>query len=291
VTRAAETSPQAAGLSQTTRVLPWEDSSARNILLQGETGPVPGKVVQVGSGPDVVFLHGLVGLNDHWGGVITRCMGEVRGTLLELPLLDLKGSDCTIQGVTALTIAFLDQHLARPTVLAGNSFGGHVALRVAIKRPDLVRGLVLAGSSGLFERTLVQGAPIRPPREWVAEKISELFYDPRAMHEDDIDRAHAVLNTRQGARAMVRLSRTARRNHLGDQIGEITAPTLLIWGREDVVTPPSAAQGFLDLMPNARIVWVDRCGHTPMLEAPGIFAESLTAFVKELEGEPDNTGV
>ncbi len=89
---------------------------------------------------------------------------------------------------------------------------------------------------------------------------------------------------------MVRLSRTARRNHLGDQIGEITAPTLLIWGREDVVTPPSAAQGFLDLMPNARIVWVDRCGHTPMLEAPGIFAESLTAFVRELEGEPENHG-
>jgi pimeloyl-ACP methyl ester carboxylesterase len=264
-------------------VLPWNEADTRVEMLRGDSGPVPARVVECGRGADVVFLHGLVGLNDHWGEVMHRSQDAVCGTLLELPLLDLTGSDCTIQGVSDLTVSFLERRFGRPVVLVGNSFGGHVALRIAIRRPDLVRGLVLAGSSGLFERTLVQGAPIRPPREWVAEKIGELFYDPSAMHEDDIDRAHAVLNTRQGARAMVRLSRTARRNHLGDLIGEITAPTLLIWGKEDVVTPPSAAQGFLDLMPNARIVWVERCGHTPMLEAPQIFAASLVEFVRTLD--------
>ncbi|MBZ0171798.1 MAG: alpha/beta hydrolase, partial [Phycisphaerales bacterium] len=200
------------------------------------TRPVEARVIECGAGPRVVYLHGLVGLNDHWSEVIGRSLDSIKSTLFELPLLDLTGSDCSIQGVTDLTIAFLDRHVVEPTVLAGNSFGGHVALRVALKRPDLVRGLVLTGSSGLFERTLVRGAPIRPPREWVEEKIGELFYDRSAMIPEDIDRAHQVLNTRQGARAMVRLSRTARRNHLGDQIGDIAAPTLLIWGREDVVT-------------------------------------------------------
>lgn len=254
-------------------------------MLDGESGPIESRVVELGRGPRVVFLHGLVGLNDHWGEVVARSDGQMHSTLFELPLLDLNGADCTIQGVTALTISFLDKHIGEPVVLVGNSFGGHVALRIAIKRPDLVRGLVLAGSSGLFERTLVRGAPIRPSREWVAEKIGELFYDRSAMHDEDIDRAHQVLNTRHGARAMVRLSRTARRNHLGDRIGEIRAPTLLIWGREDIVTPPSAAQGFLDLMPDARIVWVDRCGHTPMLESPGVFAGALADFLNTLVGE------
>lgn len=263
-------------------------------MLRGHSAEIAARVIECGEGPSVVFLHGLVGLNDHWRKVIGRIRGGVRSTLFELPLLDLKGSDCSVQGVTELTIAFLEEHVQTPTVLVGNSFGGHVALRIAHKRPDLVRGLVLAGSSGLFERTLVRGAPVRPPRDWVAEKIAELFYDKSALDESDIDRAHQVLNTRQGARAMVRLSRTARRNHLGDVLGDIATPTLLIWGREDVVTPPSAAQGFHDLMPNTELVWVEKCGHTPMLEAPQVFSEALLRFADRVYGsaasQSDHTG-
>jgi 2-hydroxy-6-oxonona-2,4-dienedioate hydrolase len=258
--------------------MPWGESESRVVSMPGVSTDIAARVIECGDGPGVVFLHGLVGLNDHWRKVIGRIKHGVRSTLFELPLLDLKGSDCSVQGVTELTIAFLENHVATPTVLVGNSFGGHVALRIAHKRPDLVRGLVLAGSSGLFERTLVRGAPIRPPRDWVKEKIEELFYDKTALDESDIDRAHEVLNTRQGARAMVRLSRTARRNHLGDVLGDIKTPTLLIWGREDVVTPPSAAQGFHDLMPNTELVWVEECGHTPMLEAPQVFSDALLAF-------------
>ncbi|MEM7754864.1 MAG: alpha/beta hydrolase [Planctomycetota bacterium] len=262
--------------------------TTRTLTLAGSTGKeIEARVLESGAGPRVVFLHGLVGLNEHWDLVEERVRTDLRCVRLEIPLLDLTGSDCSIQGVTELTEAYLEQAKAEsgnaePVVLVGNSFGGHVALRIALRRPDLCRGLVLAGSSGLFERTLVKGAPIRPPKSWLREKIAELFYDTSCMREDDVDRAHAVLSTRQGARAMVRLSRTARRNHLGDQIGDVAAPTLLIWGKQDIVTPPSAAQGFLDLMPDARIVWVDRCGHTPMLEAPDTFAAALTEFVAGL---------
>ncbi len=280
---------KAGPLEEPTPPAPPPAEVERRVTLRGSAGQhIPARVHECGTGPRVLFLHGLVGLNDHWEGVVDLVRDSVACTRLELPLLDLTGEDCSIQGVTDLTVQFIEEHLtpgdpaAGPSVLVGNSFGGHVALRVALERPRFVRGLVLAGSSGLIERTLVQGAPVRPPREWVAEKIGELFYDKSCMRDDDVDRAHAVLNTRQGARAMVRLSRTARRNHLGDRIGNIHAPTLLIWGRQDLVTPPSAAQGFLDLMPDARIVWVDRCGHTPMLEAPGVFARSLLEFVAGL---------
>lgn len=274
-------SPVTSSSSQTQTTAGVADASgAKRITLQVAGGrPVAADVAQCGTGTRTVFLHGLVGLNEHWEHVVSRVQGRLACTQLELPLLELTGSDCSVQGVTDLTIQFLDRYVDEPSILVGNSFGGHVALRIALERPDLVRGLVLAGSSGLFERTLVKGAPLHPSRDWVTEKIGELFYDKSCMRADDIDRAHEVLNTRQGKRAMVRLSKTARRNNLGDQIGDITKPTLLIWGRQDVVTPPSAAQGFLELIPDARIVWVDRCGHTPMLEAPDTFAEALTSFV------------
>lgn len=254
------------------------------VALTGASGSsIPARVVSSGVGIPVVFLHGLVGLNEHWESVVERIRHRFSCRTLELPLLDLNGQDCSIHGVTDLTVQFLHKHVREPVVLVGNSFGGHVALRIALRRSSMVKGLVLAGSSGLFERTFVKGAPVRPSRVWLEEKISELFHDQNAMNQSDVDRAHVALSERSGARAMVRLSRSARRNYLGDQIGDIHTPTLLIWGRNDVVTPPSAAQGFLDLMPNAEIFWIDRCGHAPMIEAPSEFARAMLDFADRLD--------
>ncbi len=253
------------------------------LTISGLSGtPVAAEVVEVGQGKPFVFLHGLVGLNDHWDQVVQGVKSKARCVMLELPLLDLSGDDCSIDGVTVLTAKFLEQHVREPVVLVGNSFGGHVALKLAIERPDLVRGLVLAGSSGLLERTMVREVQIRPSKEWVAEKIGELFFDRSKMHPGDVDRAHAELSRRGGARAIVRLSRTARRNHLGSELHRINVPTLLIWGREDVVTPPEAAEGFLKSIRKSRIVWFDRCGHAPMIECPHEFARALAEFSDEL---------
>jgi len=260
----------------------------------GLPGPLPRSVWQAGSdvaativdrgrGVPVVFLHGLVGLNEHWESVVDRVHERTRCVLFGLPLLQLRGEDCSIHGATRLTTKFLGDYLRQPAVLVGNSFGGHVALRIAIENPELVRGLVLAGSSGLIEKSMVSDVQIRPSREWLRRKIGELFHDQSKMREADLDRAHKELSDRGGARAMVRLSRSARRDHLGDRISQIQAPTLLIWGREDIVTPPEAAEGFLRMIRGSRLVWLDRCGHAPMIECPDQFAAATLEFVTELE--------
>lgn len=278
--------------------VPVADPSSNAVVrpISGLSGePVPAEVIDLGQGKPIVFLHGLVGLNDHWDTVVQKVRHKARCVMLELPLLDLAGDDCSIDGVTVLTARFLEQHVREPVVLVGNSFGGHVALKLSLDRPDLVRGLVLAGSSGLLERTMVREVQIRPNREWVAEKIGELFFDRSKMYPGDVERAHAALSHRGGARAIVRLSRSARRNHLGEELHRIGVPTLLIWGREDIVTPPEAAEGFLKSIRKSRIVWLDRCGHAPMIECPEEFARALGEFSDELnraETEPglDGTG-
>jgi len=238
---------------------------------------------EVGTGVPVVFLHGLVGLNEHWDAVVARVHHKMRCTLFELPLLRLRGEHCSIQGVAALTQRFLEEHSSEPSVLVGNSFGGHVAVRVALQRPDLVRGLVLAGSSGIIEKSLVSDVQIRPSRDWLRRKIGELFYDQSKMREADLERAHRELSDRGGARAMVKLSRSARRDHLGSRMREIAAPTLIIWGREDIVTPPEAAEQFAELISDSRLVWFDACGHAPMIEKPELFADSMLEFAEHLE--------
>jgi len=241
-------------------------------------------VVEVGSGLPVVFLHGLVGLNEHWEGVVERVCHRTRCVMFELPLLRLRGEDCSIHGVTRLTMQFLREHVGEPAVLVGNSFGGHVALRIALETPELCRGLVLAGASGLIEKSMVSDIQVRPSREWLTRKIGELFHDHSNMRPADIDRAHRELSDRGGARAMVKLSRSARRDHLGDRIAQIDRPTLILWGRQDIVTPPEAAEDFNRMIRGSRLVWLDRCGHAPMIERPDQFAEALLGFAAGLAG-------
>ncbi|QKK10193.1 MAG: alpha/beta fold hydrolase [Planctomycetota bacterium] len=157
---------------------------------------IAARVTEVGSGPAVVFLHGLVGLNDHWEEVVARVHPNVRCVLLELPLLNLPRDICSIEGVADLTQRFVRENLDEPAVLVGNSFGGHVALRVALEHPEIVSGLVLAGSSGLIERSMVREVQIRPSREWLSEKIGELFFDRAHMRDADLERAHKELSRR-----------------------------------------------------------------------------------------------
>lgn len=267
----------------TQKAEPTDRFQRESVLLTSPAGrAVTAKVVRAGEGTKFVFLHGLVGLNEHWEEVIRRVEGRLSCTTVELPLLDLTGEDCSIQAVTEMTVQFLERHIDGPSILVGNSFGGHVAAKIALRRSDLVQGLVLAGASGLFERTMVRGAPVRPSRDWLTEKIGELFHDKSRMNKNDVERAHALLSKRAGAKAMVRLSKTARRDNLSGDLCDIVCPTLLIWGRQDIVTPPSAGQGFMDLLPDARIVWIEDCGHAPMIEAPEPFAEALLDFSEEI---------
>lgn len=256
----------------------------RPFMLRGlAEKEVRADVVDAGTGTPVVFLHGLVGLNDHWETVAHRVVARNRCIMLQLPLLGLTGDDCSIHGATELTARFLQQYVGGPSVIVGNSFGGHVALRLAVEQPQLLKGLVLAGSSGLIEKSMVSDVQIRPSREWLERKIGELFFDKTKMNPNDVERAFRELSERGHARAMVKLSRSARRNHLGSLIGGIKAPTLLIWGREDIVTPPEAAHELHAKIRNSRLCWLDRCGHAPMIERPEEFAEALIEFTGELD--------
>jgi 2-hydroxy-6-oxonona-2,4-dienedioate hydrolase len=258
----------------TERALVSPPGEGRRVVLRGLQGvDVPADVMEFGTGRPVVFLHGLVGLNDHWEEVAQRAAARGRCILLQLPLLELKGDDCSIHGATELTRVFLERHVGVPAV----------ALRIALERPDLLSGLVLAGSSGLIEKSMVSDVQIKPSREWMERKIGELFFDRSKMNPADVDRAHRELSQRAHARAMVKLSRSARRNHLGDRIGSIRTPTLLVWGRQDIVTPPEAAHELREKIAGSRLVWLEQCGHAPMIERPDTFGEALVEFLEELD--------
>lgn len=257
----------------------------REIQVYGVTGrPVTAAVDVVGEGTPLVFLHGMLGLNRHWRPVTDRLRDRARCYMFELPLLDLRGDDCSVEAVTAMAMKFVEDTFDEPVVLLGSSLGGHIALRIAIDRPDSVKGLVLAGSSGTIENPISGSVQIRPSREWVRNKIGSMFYDPSNITEPELTRVHAELNQREGARSIVKLTRSCRKDHLGDRLPFIKAPTLLIWGRNDQITPPEAAHAFMSHLSNASIHWLDQCGHAPMVEHPDAFADRVRTFLAQIEG-------
>lgn len=230
----------------------------------------------------VVFLHGLLGINEHWAGVVERVRERATCLLVELPLLKLRGDLCSIEGATNMVATELRNRLDGPAVLIGNSFGGHLAMRIALDDPTVVSGLVLSGSSGLFERTFEKDVQHRPSKEWLEKKIRELFHDPAKAPAESIERAYAELSDRAAARAMVRLSKSAKNDHMGERMRNISHPTLLIWGKQDIVTPPSVAEEFSTLIPDSRLRWIDECGHAPMIEQAERFSEELHTFLDEV---------
>lgn len=234
------------------------------------------------SSTPLVFLPGLIGLNEHWMLVAERVRERLPCVLFQPPLLKVAGEHASTHGWAAITSEFLRSFLDRPAILVGSSFGGHVAMRTALLAPDLVRGVVLTGSSGMGEKSIISDNQVRATPDWCQRRISELYHDQSHVRDEEIMRAFAELSDRGNARVMIRLSKSARRDHLTDELPNLKQPALLIWGKQDIVTPPAACRALARGLPNARMVWLDECGHVPMVEKPGPFAEALVAFATEI---------
>lgn len=240
------------------------------------------RIDRAGRGEPVVVLNGLLGLNQHWMTCLRHWATRAEVLLLEPPLLQMKGPGCSVAGVTRMIAGVLEALVDRPAVMVGNSLGGHVALRLALEHPRLVRGLVLVGSSGLFERGFERGVEHSPSRAWLERKITDLFYDPTRMWPDMIDTAHAELSRRSAARALVKLGRSAKNDHLGERLHAVDVPVLLAWGKQDTVTPPEVAEQFKQLLPRATLEWIDRCGHAPQIEQADELARLVGVYLDRL---------
>jgi len=178
-----------------------------------------------------------MGQMHHWAAVLEGLEGGSRAMAPDLPMLQGERASASLDALARHVVGFMDALEVPRAVVGGNSLGGHVALRLALKEPERVTGLILAGSSGLFERGFSSGVPHRPDRRWVREKMEEVFFDSSLVTEGWVEEAHRVVTTPASALRVLRLARDARRDNLEARLGRIRVPTLLVWGREDRITP------------------------------------------------------
>jgi pimeloyl-ACP methyl ester carboxylesterase len=143
-----------------------------------------------------------------------------------------------------------------------------------------VERLVLCGSAGLFERNLSGKIP-RVSHSFIREQASKIFHDPRHVSDDLVDDIYAMLSERDYRRFLLRVAKATRDRYMLDELSQVNVPTLIIWGRDDAITPPFVAEQFRSHIRDAGLVFLDHCGHAPPIEQPEAFARLMHAFLKD----------
>jgi len=238
--------------------------------------------LEVGEGETLMLCHGLFGALSNFSDLIEKFRHTHKVVVPILPLFDLDILHTTVSGLEKHIAAFIEHKNYTNIHLLGNSLGGHVALVYILKHPERVKSLTLTGSSGLFENAMGDSYPKRGDYEYIKNKTAQTFYDPAVATTALVDEVFEITKNRLKVIKIISLAKSAIRHNLGEELNQINQPTLLIWGKNDIVTPPFVAEEFKKLIPNSQLHFIDKCGHAPMMEVPAEFNIILEKFLGSL---------
>ncbi|MCP4448546.1 MAG: alpha/beta hydrolase [Myxococcales bacterium] len=250
--------------------------------------------VDVGEGPPVVLIHGFGSSLEIWHKVVPELSPDHR-----VIAIDLKGfgwssrpeGDYSPTEQGRLVLALLSKLGVERADIVGHSWGGSVALALALQAPERVERIALYGA-WIYEEQL-------PPfflwaRAWgvgeflfsafygerMEEQVAHAYYDPSSVPQERLD-AIEELFSRPGTKAAALTAvRDQRYDRIQKRYKTLKHPTLLLWGRDDQVARLHFGERLRSDIPNARLNVYPRCGHIPMLEAAGASTRDLVEFLQ-----------
>ena len=173
--------------------------------------------------------------------------------------------------------------------LVGNSMGGYISWELAVRKPEIVKKLVLVNSAG-YEMDKVGGVFIQLSRTKLFKKlfskgipfpitkraaINSLFIRPTNI---ELEAFHELLNRKETIRTLNKLGSSKQLADVS-RIKLINIPTLIIWGKEDKVISVEHAYSFDQDIGNSSLKIYEDIGHVPMLECAEKFSNDLLAFL------------
>lgn len=245
--------------------------------------------------PTVVLVHGFASALETWSGVAPALARTHRVIALDLKgfgWTDRPEGDYSPEAEARLVLRLLEQRGVTKAAWVAHSWGSSVALAAAMQAPDRVTRIALYDAwvyeeqlptffhwsradgvgDALFGLFYAQRAD---------ERISLAFYDKKYVTEKFVEEVEAALD-RPGTTAAA-LAAVRGMSYEGKDAAyrKIDKPTLLMWGREDVVTPLKYGERLARDLPKSRLVVYPRCGHFPMIEALSTSNRDLVAFLEE----------
>lgn len=229
----------------------------------------------------LLLLHGLFGALSNFSGIIDHFAGKVNVVVPMLPIFELPLRKLSVMGLVKHVSDFVSYKGYQHLNIVGNSLGGHVAILYALEVPEKLESLTLTGSSGLFEAPLGSTFPKRGNYEFVQKKTESTFYNTEVATKELVDEVYDIVNDRNKAIRVIAIAKSALRHNISDRLDHIEKPALLVWGKQDTITPSFVGEKFHELLSDSRLHIIDKCGHAPMMEYPEEFNRLLNEFLTD----------
>ncbi len=265
------------------------DGREVNVVDTGETHPAR---------PPLVFVHGLGGAWQNWLLNIPAFMGSHRVIAPDLPGFgesEMPRQDVSIKGYARVLDGLLGELGVDSAVVVGNSMGGFVSAELALSFSTRVERLVLVSAAGLsienYRRSpLLVGARVWAiGATWLGARGDAVIARPRGRrvgmqllvrYPEKLSAPLALELARgTGTPGFVPAMKALLSYGFRDQLARIEVPTLVVWGRNDMLVPRGDAREYVELIgSNARREMFEDTGHLSMLERPTRFNRLLEEF-------------
>jgi pimeloyl-ACP methyl ester carboxylesterase len=252
-----------------------------------------------GEGPLLLLFHGTLSGKAVYSHQIPVLATRCRAVAVDWPGHGDSGFDpagWTVADLVDSVPRLIDALGERTAILAGVSQGGAISMRVALRSPERVDGLVTMSAGpdppgaeavatmAALGNQLAHGTDAE--RRAALENLQRKWFHAPGwvdVHPEEAEREIALMlgHTREAMPGVTRIPTTY--DSIEARLGEISCPTLVIWGEHDVRAywgPPMAEQ-----IPDARLVSIPGAGHHVTLDAPEEVATTIAAFVDELDGQ------
>ena len=258
--------------------------------------------VEMGSGPPLLFVHGLSGRWANWLENIPDFARDHRVIAMDLPGFgdsEMPREKISISGYGEFLCRFMDEVGVERAVLVGNSMGGFISAEVAIERPARVDRLVLVSAAGLSiehrrnEPVLKALYATESVAQWLVtrmvgrseevvgrprgKKVAMWFVTPHAERlapELIIEQSYGA-----GKPGFLPALDALTDYPIRDRLGDIGTPTLIVWGEKDLLVPVADAHEFHERIAHSELIVYPDVGHVAMLEVPERFNADVREFL------------
>ncbi len=247
----------------------------------------------------LILLHGLGASAERWGPIIPTLLSAVttRGYRIIIP--DIIGFGYSDKPAVEYTMDFLINDFLRPFLeklhiskasIVGSSFGGHLATEFAIRFSDKVGRLILVSPAGMMRNSnptlqkYVEAAS-EPKYQRVYEAFREMVYDPSVVTQGMVMDFINIMKLPNALHAfMSTLYNLKYAPDLRSRLSNITAPTLIVWGKNDRMIPLQGYAHQFNGIPNTIInrllMMIKNCGHLVTVERPDMLGKIITMCLR-----------
>src|ERR1700719_2988898 len=186
--------------------------------------------------------------------------------------------------------SFLDANHLTSVALGGESMGGWIAATVALDRPDLVKRLMLCDSAGMkFQLSFDQAIFTPQTSEQVDQLMAEVT--PNAPRLPQFVKADYIRKTKRYGwvtrRALA--SMTTGADDLDEKFSALKMPLLIVWGKQDALTPLSLGESMHHIAPQSILAVYDGCGHIAVVTCGNAIASTVLGVLSGAGPEPGKT--